>query len=233
MSHAKVSTAAVAVLAFSVVGCSGGQSGAGGKAATPAASSPAAPAAKVCNGLFGDTGGPILGQMLGSRTFTESDDSLEVESVRQAASRMAKEKKTDTVHYLCLAYAAGGTPDDFIRIDVDWYQAQPGELTGRTTRDTTTFDLLKGDGKMYAWAQDHWAIVDFRCPVAMGSEKNVVVEVAARTSHTPASASQTTHRELLTRTATTAATRLASALGCLKESGLPSPVGKLTTVPAT
>jgi hypothetical protein len=217
-----------AALAAATAGCT--DSGAHPAAPSASASKHVLSSTKVCSGLFANAEGAPLTELLESTAFTEDRESLTIESPGETAGHMRSEKKTKVVHYLCLTYASPYQPAKYVRIAADWYPYDIGKDADATNRGSSVFALSSG---LHAYAEDHWAIIGFPCRVGIGKNPHTSVRVVAETQQDPAPSTRPEHREELTRAGAAAAARLASALGCLKESGLPDPVGELTAVPQT
>jgi hypothetical protein len=224
-----------ALLTVTVAGCTDSATPSSGASASPTPQQ--VTGRKICGGLLGETGGAVLEQLLHSDTFTERRETVKIDSAVEAAHILTRAAKPGASLNLCLAYATDGNQHHYMQIEANWYGLKKVDLDGPVSENTSVFNLTgikkQSYAGQYAFAEDKWSVVTFRCPVGIGRPKGNVVQVVTTTGKEPASLDPNEQRERLTRTGAAAAARLASALGCLNESGLPDPVGELAAVPQT
>ncbi|MDV9172236.1 hypothetical protein R6V09_19250 [Streptomyces sp. W16] len=220
---------AVAVLAFALCGCSSKST----STPEPSSSSKGQAASQVCGSLL--SGGPAsaLERITGSRHFTESSLSLDekVRSLSEAKQKLLGDSSFEhrgKEFDLCLPVATDELTGGQLTISAQWIKVRTTDHTWKSTNGWTVFDIV-GDGERdvsvpYASAASDTSLLDFRCPVGPGREKNTAISVVIATyklNRNP----DTQAPEDLTRIGYGVAVKLAKQMNCLQGSKLPTTLG--------
>ncbi|MEV6513700.1 hypothetical protein [Streptomyces sp. NPDC051642] len=224
---------AVAVLAVALCGCSSKSTPA--PTPDPSASSKGQAASQVCGSLL--NGGPAsaLERLTGSQHFGESSLALDekVRSLSEARQKLLGDssfahrgKEFD----LCLPVATDKLTGGQLTISAQWIKVGAADHTWKSTNGWTVFDIV-GDGERdtnapYASAASDTSLLDFRCPVGPGREKNTAISVVIATYKLTRNHDARAPEDL-TRIGYGAAMKLAKEMNCLQASKLPATLGDL------
>jgi hypothetical protein len=229
----KRSLVAAAFMMAAVSSCSSAEDN---PPSTPSPSDRGESVSQVCAGLLGETGTLSLRELLQAKQFVDNRGTLNVESAQRTAKAMSAESWNNRVnHYMCAIQRSDKAVGKSLNISARWYRLKSGDLSWKSDRDTSVYDLANRGRQTYATPYantiDKSALLSFWCPVGIGKRHDTVVSLEASTFEKPNSATQQKQREQLTRIGHAAAVRLAKRLGCLAESELPTSLGQLRLRP--
>lgn len=198
---------------------------------SPSPSSPQGVAAdRLCAGLFGSGGGSALEQVTQSQRFVEAQGAKGLAAAASALRQEADFTRRGSQVNLCLSKTSGSNTNGTLEIYAQWLKTRANDYNWTSNQDSTVFDIV-GDGKKdsgapYAYAAPAFAGILFHCPQGPGSTKGTVLTMNISSYHLN-DAQNSRAPELMTRIAYDAAVKLATQMGCLKQSKLPEHLGTL------
>jgi hypothetical protein len=222
---------AVAVLAVALCGCSSKST----PTPEPSSSSKGQAAAQVCGSLLNGEPASALERLTGSQHFAESSLALDekARSLSEAKQKLLGDSSFEhrgKEFDLCLPVATDELTGGQLTISAQWIKVGAADHTWKSTNGWTVFDIV-GDGVRdasapYASAASDTSLLDFRCPVGPGREKNTAISVVIAT-YKLNQTHDTQAPEDLTRIGYGAAVKLAKQMNCLQESKLPANLDNL------